>query len=241
MVSRPYTLEIAHPVVSISVWAISTIFVIFLRLLKATWRFDASGKLKLDELLEDGKPTIIVFWHGNMVPLLAVLDRYSAMVLSSTGFRGAVIGRITESFGNVSLQIRHRDTLGVLQKVLIRQPGLLAIAADGPLGPYHQVKRGAVILSATCAARIVPVSVHVSPAVSLRRWDRMVLPLPFAQVSVRVGRSLRFLKSDLKTATRAGETIRTALEELENSRQRYWMSRKTETQSNNAISMSKQN
>ena len=163
----------------------------------------------------DEEPTIVVFWHGHMAPLLAVLDRYSASVLSSSGFRGTVIGRIAEAFGNFSLQVGHPNTHGSLQSVLVGQTGLLAIAVDGPLGPYHEVKRGAIILSATCAARIVPVSVKVRPAVYLRRWDRMVLPPPFARVSVRVGRPMHFARGDLKRTDCAGEIVRAALEELE--------------------------
>jgi len=215
MVSRAFTSEIARQVVSVSACAVSAVFVVLLRLLKITWCIDAAGKLKLDALLIDDKPTIIVFWHGHMVPLLAVLNRYSASVLSSSGFRGTVIGRIAEAFGNISLQVGHPDTNSSLQAVLVGQTGLLAIAVDGPLGPYHEVKRGAIILSATCAARIVPVSVRVRPAVYLRRWDRMVLPPPFARFSVCVGRPMHFARGDLKRPDCAGEIVRAALEELE--------------------------
>lgn len=215
MISRAFTSDVAHQVVTISAGAVSTIFILVLRLLKATWRIDATERPELDRLLRDGKPTIIVFWHGHMTPLLAVLDRYSASVLSSAGFRGTVIGRIAEAFGNLSLQVGHPRTHGALQAVLAGQPGLLAIAVDGPLGPYHQVKRGAILLSATCGARIVPVSVHVHPTVCLRRWDRMVFPSPFAKVSVRVGRPMHFARNDLKKADCAREIVRAALEELE--------------------------
>ena len=215
MVSRAFTSDIARQLDSVWTGVVSTVFVVLLRLLKATWRVDQDGKLKLDGLLMEDNPTIIVFWHGHMVPLLAVLDRYSASVLSSSGFRGTVIGRIVEAFGNFSLQIGHPNAHGSLQAVLGGQTGLLAIAVDGPLGPYHKVKRGAIILSATCDARIVPISVEVRPAVYLRRWDRMVLPLPFARVSVRAGRPLHFAKEDLKKTDCAGEIVRAALEELE--------------------------
>ena len=215
MFSRAFTSNIAHQLVSASTGVVSIVFVVLLRLLRATWRIDAAGKLTLDRLLTDEKPTIIVFWHGHMAPLLSVLDRYSASVLSSSGFRGKVIGQIAEAFGNISLQVGYPNRLGSLRTALICQPRLLAIAVDGPLGPYHRVKSGAIILSATCAARIVPVFAEVSSAGHLPRWDRMAIPLPFAKVSIRVGRPMRFTREDLKRADCAAEIVRTALEELE--------------------------
>ena len=215
MPPKAFPPDITQQVMSVSTHVVSSVFVVLLRLLKATWRIDAAGKLTLDQLLTDEMPTIIVFWHGHMAPLLAVLDRYSASVLSSAGFRGKVIGQIAQAFGNVSLQVGHPKRLGPLRAALACPPRLLAIAVDGPLGPYHHVKPGAIILSATCAARVVPVFAEVRSAGHLPRWDRMAIPLPFAKVSVRVGRPLRFAREDIKTAACASEVLRAALEELE--------------------------
>ena len=217
MTPRSFVMKISQQLISFPTDIVSNFFIFLLHVLKSTWRIDATGKLKIDQLLMDQSPTIVVFWHGQMVPLLAVLDQYSASVLSSPGFRGRVVGRIVEAFGNISLQAGCPNTRGSLKKALVCQPGLLALAVDGPLGPYHHVKPGAIILSANCSARIVPIFVEARAAGYLPRWDRMVIPLPFAKVSIRVGQPMRFTRRDLRRADYAIGIVRAALEELEES------------------------
>lgn len=97
---------------------------------------------------------------------------------------------------------------------LQRREAPVALAVDGPVGPRHHAKPGAVFLSAIAQARILPVAASARPACALRRWDRLMMPLPFATVSVRVGRQLLFAKPDLQHIDRATAVLSGSLTAL---------------------------
>jgi lysophospholipid acyltransferase (LPLAT)-like uncharacterized protein len=198
----------------IAIRATAALLGLILRLVRATWRFDPAGIEQIAPLLSDGRPTIVAFWHGHMVPLLALLEGQPASVISSAGFRGSVIGRIAQSFKHRSVQIDGGLAARPLSLAL-RNGGLpVALAVDGPVGPGHHAKPGAVFLSALAEARILPIAASARPAWILRRWDRLMLPLPFARVSVRVGPPLVFGRPDLQDLGSAATHLSERLDAL---------------------------
>lgn len=83
----------------------------------------------------------------------------------------------------------------------------LALACDGPLGPYRVAKPGALLLARESGLPIVPWAIVASPSVRLRRrWDRQVVPLPFARLRVIEGTHLRIAD---------GEALKPRLAELQ--------------------------
>lgn len=62
-----------------------------------------------------------------------------------------------------------------------------AITPDGPRGPLHEFKPGAVLLAQLTGKPIIPVSVAASHTWRFRTWDRFELPLPFSRVVLAYG------------------------------------------------------
>jgi len=62
------------------------------------------------------------------------------------------------------------------------------IVADGPKGPYHQVKHGALVLAARTGNPILPVGIASACRIVLRhRWDRYTIPLPLTRAVIAIG------------------------------------------------------
>ena len=61
------------------------------------------------------------------------------------------------------------------------------IAADGPAGPRWQAKPGALWLGSVARVPVIPVGIAASPAISLPRWDRHLVPLPGARLAIAIG------------------------------------------------------
>jgi len=62
------------------------------------------------------------------------------------------------------------------------------IAVDGPLGPYHRVKRGPVRLASELGLRVVPITFAAARSrIALERWDRMEIPRLFSRVVFLLG------------------------------------------------------
>jgi lysophospholipid acyltransferase (LPLAT)-like uncharacterized protein len=156
-----------------------------------TWRKDTRDLAKLDRHIANGEHLLAVFWHGKFFSLFALASGRRAMVVTERSFRGEVIGCICWWYGYQAVKIRRgkdEHPLDFVEGSLASQPALAAMAVDGPVGPYHQPKSGAVRISADLGYRIVPISVDGHPKrVIAKRWDKHELPLPFARVKFVVG------------------------------------------------------
>jgi hypothetical protein len=55
---------------------------------------------------------------------------------------------------------------------------------DGPKGPRHVAKEGTATIARVARIPIFPLSWHADRAWTLRSWDRLQIPKPFAEVRV---------------------------------------------------------
>ena len=170
-----------------------------LKLLAASWRVDRTTLDRIDCLTAAGTPVVVVFWHGSYLPLFALAAGRPVTVFTSLSFRGRVIAGICRAFGYTpSLLAPGRRGYHRMREVLFTQTvGTtdsvpVAIAVDGPQGPFHKVKPGALLIAAKMGAVLVPLSVRSRPNWTITsRWDRFMVPLPFAKVSLHVGEPIK--------------------------------------------------
>jgi lysophospholipid acyltransferase (LPLAT)-like uncharacterized protein len=164
-----------------------------LRLQAATWRTEIEGLERLDGRLARGERTLVTCWHGKYVPLLPLLRGREACVFTSQSFRGEIIAGICQHFGYACVQLpRHaRDQALALMRQALTAHHTGGIVVDGPRGPYHVVKRGAIQLASELGCALLPVSVASRRQRVLRhRWDRMEIPYPWTRVSLVIGEAM---------------------------------------------------
>lgn len=164
-----------------------------LRLQLLTWRVRSEGLEPFDADLAAGRGLVAAFWHGQYVPLFVLLRNREAVVFTSLSFRGAIIAEISRRFGYRPAQIPDRGgdaSLVTMRRVLARAHAA-GFAVDGPLGPYHAVKRGPIQLASELGWRIYPVAVASSrKRVFPDRWDRREIPRLFARLAMVIGEPL---------------------------------------------------
>lgn len=186
-----------------------------LRLSFVTWRKRTLGLDRLDRMLAAHEPLIAAFWHGRIAALFPWLAGRQAVIFTSVSRRGDVIAEACQRFGYECVQIPDHGrthSLAIMKETLARQP-VCGVAVDGPLGPYHSVKHGAVELASELGFRIVPISVDADRKwVAKRRWDRHEIPLPFARVVLVAGEPLTVPpRLDADGVVRWSERLRAAL------------------------------
>jgi hypothetical protein len=76
-------------------------------------------------------------------------------------------------------------------ETIVKQEISPAITPDGPRGPIHQFKPGAVMLAQLTGKPILPISIAASHTWRFRTWDRFELPLPFSRMVVAYGEPVR--------------------------------------------------
>jgi lysophospholipid acyltransferase (LPLAT)-like uncharacterized protein len=68
----------------------------------------------------------------------------------------------------------------------------VVVTVDGPRGPRHKVKEGAVYLAAKAGAPLVPLRIFMSRSFIFQNaWDKFQLPWPGARCRVVYGRPYR--------------------------------------------------
>lgn len=188
-----------------------------LRLWCASWRRRLVGVEHLDARIAAGQHTLVLFWHGTYIPLFTLLRVRSACILTNSSLRGQVIAQISRRFGYAALELpdeQERRFLAALRQAL-SEHAAWGTAADGPLGPCHQVKPQLVSLAAHFGFSVQVVGVAARHAWHLnRRWDRMLLPLPFTRVGLVLGEPISLPSMmDKSMAARQAEILQNAMQQ----------------------------
>lgn len=159
-------------------------------LLGATLRWRVRGLDHLDRLRRDGKPPVMAFWHGRILPATYYFRRRGIVVITSENFDGEWIARIIERFGygtaRGSTSRSGRRALLELKRAVAE--GLPAgFTVDGPRGPAEQAQPGAVWLAGATGSPLLPFHLEAASSWTARSWDRTQVPKPFSRVALVVG------------------------------------------------------
>jgi len=140
--------------------------------------------------------SVYAFWHGQQMALVAGRRGARLATLVSLSRDGELQASVMRRLGlevvrGSSSRGGARGLRGMIRAV--RSGADAAFAVDGPRGPAHEAKRGALVVGALARARIVPVATAARRAWVLgRAWDRFEIPLPFTTVAIAIGAARSF-------------------------------------------------
>jgi lysophospholipid acyltransferase (LPLAT)-like uncharacterized protein len=155
--------------------------------LATTWRYEIVGGEHRDRALAGGTPIVWTHWHGQLLPLFWLHRHRQLTVLISRHRDGGRLVDLAERWGYRTL--RGSSTRGGVAGLLglaraLERGGQVAVAVDGPRGPHHVAKAGALGVAHRSRAAIVAVAASAAPAWRARSWDGFLVPAPGARVRV---------------------------------------------------------
>jgi len=163
-------------------------------LLRSTVGFHVTGLEHLRRAVDGPHPTILAVWHGQNHPLLGylpgVLEPSRVVMIVPDDHRRQVLESFVQSIRAHAFPVSMSDeSLAGARRLLqliqsLRQRGLACIAPDGPDGPARVPKPGIAFIAEKAGAQILPIGTAAWPCLRQPRWDRYMLPLPFARVSI---------------------------------------------------------
>jgi lysophospholipid acyltransferase (LPLAT)-like uncharacterized protein len=163
-------------------------------LIRATGRFKVTGFDHLDRAVNGPCPTVIAAWHGQTHLLLGylsgVIDLSRFVIIVPDDHRREVLESFARAIGGSAFAVAMSDesfagARRLLQLIRgLRERGLCYINPDGPDGPARVPKPGIALIAEKSGGQILPVGAEARPCLRQRRWDRYILPLPFARVSI---------------------------------------------------------
>lgn len=137
-------------------------------------------------------PWVLALWHGQVLPLLAYKRRRKTVALVSLSSDGDLLAwAFTVLDVSVERGSSTRGGSAGFSKIVTRLGEVGcdgAFAVDGPKGPRHVVRPGALAAARLSRGVLVPLAAECEQKWVLRTWDRFEIPAPFSRVCVVIGR-----------------------------------------------------
>lgn len=165
-------------------------------LLWRSCRVTVLGGERLDPAQRAGAPAVLVYWHQMHIfgAWLLVRQARAGMpvaALTSPSVSGEVPAAMMRHWGvrpvRGSSTRSAGEALREMYGVVATDRHSLLITADGPKGPRHEFKPGAILLSRMSRAPIIPIAYAASRCTRWSSWDGFIVPWPFSRVVVAVG------------------------------------------------------
>ena len=202
----------------LAVRAAAFVFPLLIRAIGATLRFRVEGREHWDEAARGGRLPIYTFWHDRIFAGTYFFRGRRIVIMTSQSFDGEYIARFIQRLGYGAVRgSSTRGAVGALVELtrLVRKGCPAGFSIDGPRGPRHVAKMGAVLLAKRTGQAVLPFGVNAERFWSLGSWDRMQIPKPFSRVRVRFAPPI-LVPADADEATLQArrDELQRALEEV---------------------------
>ena len=144
---------------------------------------------------------ILVSWHGKVLGLMEHMKNKGYFALVSQSRDGELITRIAKHFGynffRGSSNKGGKEAIKNMDNFFRENTNAkIIITPDGPTGPEHKVKPGALILAQNSGRPIIPMIVDVKNSWKFKNWHTFYLSKPFSKMRVVFGEPLYFNKDE---------------------------------------------
>ena len=184
----------------------------------ATTRVTRIGDEPWRELRAQGQPVLFALWHGQLLPMVYYHQQEGVVVLVSEHADGEYVARVLHRYGFET--VRGSSTRGGSKGLrglvrAVRDGKDIAITPDGPKGPPHVVKPGALVAAQLTGAPIIPTAMGSNEAWEARSWDSFLVPKPLARLRLVYGDPIVVPRdADSATLERMAEELGVILNDL---------------------------
>ncbi len=151
-------------------------------------RYKEINRESIEQHTRRGKPVVLCLWHDEFFPLIYLKKDLNIIAVVSQSGDGQLLAGLLERMGletarGSSSRGGVRALLGAARRM--REAGLCGcVTVDGPRGPRHKAKEGAIFLAKQADAPLVPIRLFMERTHVFGSWDRFQLPLPFSRVTM---------------------------------------------------------
>lgn len=163
-------------------------------------------------------PCIYAMWHENQFCLHGLPDRSNINILISNSLDGEIISNVCEKWGFMTCRgsSNKKGSVSATLKMLskLKENENIAIMVDGPRGPLHKVKPGAIVLAREASVPIIPIHWYSTnfTFVKFPSWDKMSSPIGPCWILNLYGEPIY---TEGKTDEQIAKEVRDSLLELE--------------------------
>ena len=158
----------------------------YIRLIKASTRWDLRGVETFYDNLEKYGSVIFVAWHGRAPMIPPFWDKRKKLkALVSPHRDGQLIAAILKKFGIGSIDgSTNENAKGAAVSIMkeLKNGTTIAIIPDGPRGPSMTMSLSPVYYAQKAAIPVIGVTYSIKNSVIVEQsWDKMLVPKPFSK------------------------------------------------------------
>ena len=171
-----------------------------IKLLYGLNKFTVEGMENITNLSNKNRSFVMVSWHGKILSVFHYFSNKNYIGLASLNKDAELIAQVGEmvgySFVRGSSSRGGADAYSDMIRLLQIQGTKIIITPDGPQGPEHIPKPGAIRLSQKTGVPIVPVIGHAKRSWVFKNWHNFYLSKPLSPIKLVVGKPIYFKRED---------------------------------------------
>jgi lysophospholipid acyltransferase (LPLAT)-like uncharacterized protein len=196
-------------------------------------RVRTEGRHVHDLLVRDGRNVIYAFWHDSMFLLPAAHRGSGVVIMVSESRDGEIAAGMLRLFGFEVARgsSRRGGARGLIHLISqLRRGKSVAIAVDGPRGPRHEAKEGALFLAGSTGFPIIPVATCTDRRWTLERtWEKFIIPVPFSAGVIQYGHPIAVNGTSKEEIAAKRSELETALDDMTKHAAAFLASQRSET------------
>jgi len=183
------------------------------------------GHQHAQNLIDFNSVFIPCYWHQHHIYGAWYMRRLAQQgtkigFLISPSSDGDMSAKLAQSWGFTVIRGSSNRTgaraMRDLYNTIIKDQVSPVNTSDGPTGPLHVFKPGAIMLAQLTGAPILPLSYAASHYWKLKSWDEFIVPKPFSKIAIALDEPVMVDKKITQEQTEALQTrLQNTLQELE--------------------------
>ena len=181
--------------------SIKTVFLwSVIKLLYGFNRFTVEGENNINALTKNNQSFILVSWHGKILTVFHYFANKNYIGLASISKDAELIVRVGELIGYSFVRGSSSRGGSGAYKDMVRLLKIsstkIIITPDGPQGPEHTPKPGAIKLAQETGVPIIPVIGDAKKSWVFKNWHNFYLSKLFSPIKLVIGEPIYFQKEE---------------------------------------------
>lgn len=164
------------------------------RLWEASMRHEVVNWQAVERARAQGRQLVFAHFHDETfcLPYLRRMGPCRFVAIVSQSSDGEIMARLLQGLGLVTARgSKSRGGVKALilaRKMMLKENMIGVVTVDGPRGPRHEVKEGAVYLACKTNALLTPIRIFLSrKKIFHKAWDKFQLPYPLSGCRIVLG------------------------------------------------------
>jgi len=154
----------------------------------SSWRIVNHNKDKYFDTKSKGLKPVVAIWHDQLLPCTFAHRAEGVVTIASDSKDGSIITSVLTRWKfhiarGSSSRGALKATLNAI-KLANTFSATCALTVDGPKGPRHIVKDGAIFIAKKLDQVILLTVMSTKHFKRFASWDKFILPLPFAKIDI---------------------------------------------------------